>query len=75
MSKFNSEVRALARKLTFVPVSETSFYRGRDFIWVAHNDEFVLFFNGSVIEWVSMNGHYSGKFKQEFGIDGPSLRW
>jgi hypothetical protein len=59
-------VRALAKKLKFVPVAKTPYFNGPEFKMVAFNDEFVLFSNGSVIEWVSMNGHYDGRF--EMGV-------
>jgi len=56
-------VRSLSKKLKFVAVSETHFVGPTGFDSVAYNDEFVLFSNGREIEWVTMNGHYFGRFE------------
>jgi len=64
MSRMEKTILKLALKLTFVPVSQTRFEFGLDgFDKVAFNDEFVLFTDGETIEWMSMNGHYSGSIR------------
>ena len=64
MTRMEKTILKLASKLKFVPASETRFKSGLvGFDKVAFNGEYVLFTDGETIEWVSMNGHYSGSFR------------